>query len=105
LTGTSPLLGPNHDSGDRFPVVQGIYVTDHLNELPRVIAGGLKQGARLSADEVQLLRQFKVGACCYNAAPAMLIAAHARCPILVVLLPEGQQLPPHVLQQIHELTA
>jgi hypothetical protein len=104
LTGTSPLLGPNHEYGERFPVVQGIYIDEHLPELPRVIAAGLKSGAKVQPDDAAVLKQLGVGACCYNAVPAMLIAAHARCRILALLVPFGKELPANVLQKIKELT-
>jgi hypothetical protein len=104
LTGTSPLVGPNDESGDRFPVVQGIYIADQLSELPRVLAAGLKPGVQPAADDTEILKENGISACCYNAVPAMLIAAHARCQILAILLPPGQELPARILKQIDELT-
>lgn len=104
LTGTNPLTGPNNECGDRFPVVQGVYITDYLPELPRVVAGGLKDGVKPTASDLELLGQFGVGASCYNAVPAMIIAAHARCTMLAVLVPEGQSLPAAVLEEIKKLT-
>lgn len=104
LTGTSPLLGPNHECGERFPVLQGIYILDHLSELPRVLLGGLKPGVDVSVDDAKVLREFGVEAYSYNIAQSMLIAAHARCRMLAVLLPEGQTLPAKLSQEILALT-
>jgi hypothetical protein len=104
LTGTSPLLGPNHECGERFPVLQGIYIVDQFQELPKVLLGGLKPGVEVSADDARVLREFGVEAYSYNIAQSMLIAAHARCRMLAVLLPDGQALPDKLSQEILALT-
>lgn len=103
LTGSNPLLGPNHPSGTRFPVVQGIYIEDCLSALPHVVAAGLKPGAVPTAEELALIEKYGGGACCYNVVPAMLVAAHACCRVLALLLPEGASLPDNLLKEIHSM--
>ncbi|HEY9792931.1 MAG TPA: hypothetical protein V6D22_21195 [Candidatus Obscuribacterales bacterium] len=104
LTGSSPLLGPNHPAGDRFPVVQGIYVDDVLPELPRVVAAGLKPGVRPTADDMELILRYGGEACCYNVVPAMLLAAHAKRRVLAILVPEGTALPDSIARELHAMT-
>lgn len=104
LTGSSPLCGPNDPCGERFPVVQGIYIEDQLPALPRVVVAGLKSGVRPDADEQQLIRSLGAEACCYNLVPAMLIAAHAKCQVLGILLPENGTLPDALAAEIGKLT-
>jgi hypothetical protein len=58
----------------------------------------------LKSDDVALLKELGVGACCYNAVPAMLIAAHARCRVLALLVPAGGKLPDALAKQLEELT-
>ena len=103
LTGTSPLIGPNHPCGERFPVVQGIYV-DCLSHLSRVVVAGLKPGVVPTAADVSRLKEFGVDCSCYNLIPAMLLAAHAGWKVLGIVVPEGATLPPHVVDEIDELT-
>lgn len=103
LTGSNPLLGPNHPSGERFPVVQGIYVDDCLRELPRVVAAGLKPGIKPTAEDLELVKRYGADVCCYHAVPAMLVAAHARCRVLAILLPEGAQVSVDLLKQIRTI--
>jgi purine-nucleoside phosphorylase len=90
MTGTSPLLGPNHPCGERFPVVQGIYVEEALPELQRVVVAGLHSSVRPDAADVELVNKFGATVCCYNVVPAMLVAAHAKSRVLAVVLPPGQ---------------
>lgn len=104
FTGTSPLLGPNHPAGERFPVVQGIYIDDVLPELPKVVVAGLKPELKPSAEDVKLMESFGAQAACYNVVPAMLLTAHARRRMLAILLPEGQSLPEAIFRQIQSLT-
>ena len=104
LTGGSPLCGPNDPCGERFPVVQGIYLEDQLPDLPRVVVAGLKQGVRPDASEQELIKSLGAEACCYNLVPAMLIAAHAKCQVLGILLPENGTLPESLAAEISKLT-
>jgi hypothetical protein len=86
LTGHSPLCGPNHPCGERFPVVQGIYREDALTNLPRVVAAGLVPGTKPTDDDVKTMKELGAEASCYNLVPAMLIAAHAKCKVVGVLV-------------------
>lgn len=104
LTGWSPLCGPNDPCGERFPVVQGIYVVDALPGIRQIIAAGLKQGVQPTGEEQSLLQGFGAEACCYNLVPSMLVAAHARCKVLGLLLPEKAEMPADLLKQIRTLT-
>ena len=104
FTGNNPLVGPNHEGGDRFPVVQGIYLTDCPADLPGGVAGGLKAGVIPDAEETALLRSFGVDFCCYNIVPAMLVAAQAGWKVLAIGVPDGAALSEAQLQQISELT-
>jgi hypothetical protein len=101
FTGYSPLCGPNHPCGERFPVVQGIYVEDALPELPHLVAAGLVHGAKLTADDVEVVKKLGAETACYNLVPAMLIAAHARCKVLGVLVPD--KLTPELAAQLKSL--
>jgi hypothetical protein len=103
LSGNNPLLGPNHPSGKRFPVVQGIYVTDHLPAVQRVVVAGIKPGVRLTPEEMKLVKQYGAQACCYNIVPAMLVAAHSSSRVLAILLPENGPLPEDVQKELHTL--
>lgn len=104
MTGNNPLVGPNHPGGDRFPVVQGIYVTDCPSSISSGIAGGLKQGVVPDSDDIKLMRSFGVDFCCYNVVPAMLVAAQAGWKVLAIGLPDGVNLSPEQLKEIEELT-
>lgn len=92
LTGGNPLCGPNDACGERFPVVNDIYVTEFgggaLAGLPQGVAGGLVPGVVPTDDEMQRLRDLGVSFCCYNLVPTMLIAAHAGWRVLGLVLPE-----------------
>ncbi len=93
LSGYNPLIGPNHEIGERFPVVNGIYVTDvsaaNLPALERGIAVGIKPGVEPSADELARLYFLGGNFCCYNLVPTMLVAAHAGWRVLAVVGPSG----------------
>jgi hypothetical protein len=102
LTGHSPLCGPNHPCGERFPVVQGIYVEDALPELPRVVAAGLVHGAKPSAEDLKVIKELGAEVTCYNLVPAMLIAAHASCKVLGIVVPE--RVTPELAAQLKALT-
>jgi hypothetical protein len=101
LTGHSPLCGPNDPCGERFPVVQGIYVEDALPELPRVVAAGLVHGVLPSAEDLKLIKDLGAEVTCYNLVQAMLIAAHANCQVLAIVVPDS--LSPELAAQVKEL--
>ncbi len=88
LSGFNPLIGPNHESGERFPVMNNIYLT---NGLPKIIAAGLKTGIVPSEEEFCLINTWGVSALCYNLIPTAIIAAHAGYKILGVLTPENKE--------------
>jgi purine-nucleoside phosphorylase len=103
LTGSNPLVGPNNPCGDRFPVVQGVYVSE-LADLSSGIAAGLKKGVVPNSDEIAFLRNIGADFCCYNIVPAMLAAAHAGWKVLAIALPDNGDLSDSQLQAIEKLT-
>jgi hypothetical protein len=93
LSGNNPLIGPNYPSGERFPVVNGIYVTEISPTLvpgmERGVAVGLKAGLKPSEPELERIRFLGGNFCCYNLIPTMLIAAHVGWRLLAVVGPAG----------------
>lgn len=104
LTGHSPLCGPNDDCGDRFPVVQGVYIDDVLPKLRRVVLAGLRQGQVPNREEIELIESFGADVCSWNVVPSMLIAAHAKCKVLALVLPEQGTLTSDVAEELRKLT-
>ncbi|MGH9551030.1 MAG: hypothetical protein ACRD3W_16730 [Terriglobales bacterium] len=106
LTGDNPLRGPNNPCGERFPVVNGIYVTDFggsaLKQLPRGVLGGLKAGTVPTAAEMKRLRELGVDFCSYNLVQTMIVAAHAGWKVAAIVLPEGAKLDGDLLTQLSE---
>src|SRR5215813_10312585 len=92
LTGTNPLVGPNDPCGERFPSVNGVYVTDVLPDLPRGVAAGLKGGVFPTREEMDFLASMGADFCCYNLVPTMIVAAHAGFKVLGVVAPDGADL-------------
>jgi purine-nucleoside phosphorylase len=91
LSGRNPLVGPNHPIGERFTVVNDIYVKDcpkTLN-LDKVVTVGVAAGRKLNDEDVDFVKG--LGADCYshNVVPTMLIAAHAGWKVLAIVGPEG----------------
>lgn len=103
LTGTNPLVGPNDPVGDRFPVIQGIYVDDYFPELPRTVLAGLAPGQRPDVEEVKLMKKFGADSYSYNIVPAMLVVAHAKRKLLALVVPEGGSLSPNVVSELEKL--
>lgn len=115
LTGDNPLVGPNNPIGERFPVVNNIYLSaadtidqeetwtmgNPLSKLRSGIVAGVKYGAVPSPAELDLL--YSMGAHFYNwnTVPTMIIAAHAGLKVLALALPEGGVLPDQVLMAIN----
>ena len=95
LSGSNPLRGPNNPIGERFPVVNGIYVTDcdllALQDLKTGVVAGLKQGQKASASELDFLYSMGAGFYSYNLVPTMLVAAHAGWRVLGVVGPDDAQ--------------
>lgn len=104
LTGDNPLVGPNHPGGDRFPVVQGIYMSDFPEGLASGVAAGLKPGVVPEGDDLSFLRSLGVDFCSYNIVPAMLVAAHAGWKVLAIGLPDNTELTNKQIDQLTELT-
>jgi purine-nucleoside phosphorylase len=100
LTGFSPLVGPNDPCGERFPSVNDIYITDLLPELPRAVAAGLKPQVVPSAQEAELAKSLGADLFCYNLVPVMIVAAHAKRRVLGIILPEGCELDPKILESL-----
>lgn len=103
LTGTNPLIGPNHECGERFPVVQGIYVEDALSELPRAVVAGLKAGIQPDAQDWKIIHDLGAELASYNVVPAMLLIAHARCRVLAIIVPKGTTPPDALVAKIRRL--
>lgn len=104
LTGDNPLIGHNDSSiGPRFPVVQGIYCTNHPQGADVGVTAGLKAGVNLSGEELALVRKFGADFCSVNIVPSMLVAAHAGLKVLAVGLPEGEKLSQAQMTEILDL--
>jgi hypothetical protein len=104
LTGGNPLCGVNDPCGERFPIVNGIYVEKFgdgdLDRLPRGIAGGLRPKVVPTKEEMAKLRELGVDFCCYNLVPTMIVAAHAGWKVAAVVLPEGAKLDQSLLSRL-----
>lgn len=109
LTGTSPLAGANNPIGERFPVVNGIYVTDKeklpkgLQSLKQVVVAGLKHDVKIGDKELALVKTLGADAFCKNLVHTMIVAAHAKKSVLAILVPEGKPLSADLLDAIAEL--
>ena len=101
LAGWTPLVGPNHPCGKRFPVVNDIYV-DHVDgirpQLKTAVAAGLRHGIRPAQDDLEMIGNLGADVCCYNLVPTMIVAAHAGYKVLALLLPEGSEVSPALLK-------
>lgn len=101
FTGSNPLVGPNHECGERFPIINGIYLTalemldpkktlplgDPFTKLPTGIAAGLRPETKPSDEELQLIKRLGGDFYCYNLVPAMIVAAHAGLKVFGLLVP------------------
>lgn len=106
VTGYSPLVGPNHPAGERFTVVQNIYVEpEQIAEmtLKPVVVAGLKGDVKPTVDEIEFLKKMGAHAYCYHLIPAMLIAAHASCRVLGLVISKGSKLDADVLARLKQL--
>lgn len=109
LTGTSPLSGPNNPIGERFPVVNGIYICEDaklpkgLQSLKKVVVAGLKDGVQTGDKELELIKSLGAVAFCKNVVHTMIVAAHAKKTVLAIVVPEGKTLSADLLGAIAEL--
>ncbi|HNB21644.1 MAG TPA: hypothetical protein PKZ32_04475 [Candidatus Melainabacteria bacterium] len=109
LTGSSPLSGPNNPIGERFPVVNGIYVCEDaklpqpLQSLKKVVIAGLKDGVKTGDKELELIKSLGADAFCKNVVHTMIVAAHAKKTVLAVVVPEGKSLSAELLSAIAQL--
>ncbi len=104
LTGDNPLVGPNNPIGERFPIVQGIYLNECWDNAERVVVAGIKEGVKPTPEDLSLLQDIGANACSYNLVPSMLVAAHAGWKVLGIVLPEGVQLNAEQLAAVKKLT-
>ena len=114
LTGDNPLVGPNNPIGQRFPVVNDIYISaadtmdqeetwamgHPMGKLRNGIAAGVKSGLKLSDEELATVHTLGAGLYCYNLVPAMIVAAHAGLKVLGLVVPEGSKLERETLMAI-----
>jgi hypothetical protein len=107
LSGHNPLIGPNYSEGERFPVINGIYVTEIAPGLvpgmERGIAVGLRTGLKPSAQELERIRYLGGHFYCYNLVPTMLIAAHVGWRLLAVVGPPGNGWQKEVVEGLKKL--
>jgi len=114
LSGDNPLVGPNNPIGQRFPVVNDIYIAaadtvdqeetwsigHPLGKLRNGVAAGVRQGQKLSEEELKTCHELGSHFYCYNLVPTMIVAAHAGLKVLGLIVPEGQPLDAKVLTAI-----
>jgi hypothetical protein len=114
FTGSNPLVGPNHECGERFPIVNGIYLSavemldpkktlplsDPFTKLPSGIAAGLKPDTKPTAAELDLIKTLGADFYCYNLVPAMIVAAHAGLKVFGLLVPPGATLEPNITSHL-----
>src|SRR5262249_32727233 len=96
----------NDPVGQRFPVVNDIYVSaadtmdqeetwalgNPLGKMRNAIAAGVKPGLKLNDDEMKTLQKLGAALDCYNLVPTMIVATHAGMKVLGLVVPEGQHL-------------
>jgi hypothetical protein len=114
LTGDNPLVGPNNPIGQRFPVVNDIYLSaidtmdqdetwsigNPLGKLRNGIAAGVKHGLSLNHEDLSTVHKMGAGLYCYNLVPAMIVAAHAGHKVLGLVVPVDQKLGREALMAI-----
>jgi hypothetical protein len=100
LTGNNPLVGPNDPCGDRFPVINDIYISECGLNLPKGVAVGLRDGIKPSQEEDKKIRELGGSFYCYNLVPTMLVAAHAGWKVIGIVVPDGFDANPVVRQVI-----
>lgn len=108
LSGYNPLIGPNHPGGERFPVVQDIYVFDcgdKVTASETVIVAGLKHGKSLNAEDSDFLHILGAECYCYNTVPTMIVAAHLKWKVLSLVGPDNHDWQKDCFNKIKELSA
>ena len=103
LSGDNPLLGPNDPCGQRFPIVQGIYLSEGIKGLSSGVVAGIKEGTKPDEEEQHILKTLGVEACSYNMVPSMLVAAHAGWQVLGIVLPENAKLSDEQIQEVNQI--
>lgn len=108
LTGSNPLLGPNDACGERFPVVNDIYVTEDmpgriLPAIQRGVLGGLKHGVVPEARELEKLKSLGAEFFSYNLAQTMIIAAHCGWKVIGIVVPSRLPLDGALMNEIKSL--
>lgn len=112
LQGNNPMVGPNPSCGERFPVVNNIYLkvedaldpkktmplTNPLNSFPSGVAAGVKDGLKLSKEDLEVVRSLGGDFYCYNIIPAMIVAAHAGLKVFAIAVPENESLDANTIK-------
>lgn len=108
LTGSNPLMGPNDPCGERFPVVNDIYLTEEMpgRILPAIqcgVLGGLKAGVVPNAAEAAKLKSLGAQFFSYNLAQTMIIAAHSGWKVIGIVVPSRLPLDGALMNEIKSL--
>jgi hypothetical protein len=108
LVGSNPLCGPNDQIGERFPVLEGVYIEPPQAHLRLVIAAGLKPGCNPSVQDIEMIKKVGADCWCYNLIPTMIVAAHAGFKVLALLVPvkdaqSTEDIKTRVLQEFPDL--
>jgi len=106
LSGENPLIGPNHPIGPRFPVMQGLYVSDVAKSLKMdtAIVAALKHGRILDADNADFIKVLDADCYCFNIVPTALVASHAGWKVLAIIGPDNRTWQKPTLEKIQKLT-
>lgn len=111
LSGDNPLVGPNDPIGDRFPVINDVYlkldsVADLFKEMKfevniksGKVAAGVKPGVVPTDEDIALINNLGADFYCYNLIPAALVAAHAKRKVLGIVIPSKMK-PVESLSQL-----
>ncbi|MCC7529391.1 MAG: hypothetical protein IT342_12780, partial [Candidatus Melainabacteria bacterium] len=100
---------PNNPIGERFPVVNGIYVCENdklpraLQSLKKVVVAGLKDGIKTGEKDLALIKTLGAEAFCKNLVHTMIVAAHAKKRVFAIVVPEGKTLSADLLSAIAKL--
>jgi len=105
LSGVNPLIGPNHPIGERFPVLQGVYISaGALDGLDEVVVAGLKHSRLLDAEDADFMHILGADCYCYNIVPTMIVAAHAGWKVLALVGPDNKSWQQDSLEKIRRLS-
>ena len=118
LSGDNPLVGANPACGDRFPVINGIYLSgtqvwsqdqtlplhDPFTALPTAVVAGLRSGVVPSESESKVMASLGADCYCYNMVPTMIVAAHAGYKVFGILVPEGQEVSAELAMNLRGVT-